>query len=70
MPATQNARIEVIDMFGNLVKVLYEGQLQRGLNTVSWDGTNSNGVIVPAGTYIYRISSGNEVVTGKMSFVK
>ena len=70
MPATQRARIEVVDMLGNLVKVLHDGELQRGFNKVSWDGTNNSGTLVPAGTYIYRISSGNNVVTGKMTFIR
>jgi len=70
MPATQKARLEVLDIFGNVVKVLVDNELGRGYQKVAWDGRNASGHHAPAGTYIYRLTTVDEVLSGKMTLIR
>jgi len=46
-------------------------QLQSNQSTVSWDGKNENGKVMPSGTYLYQLSvSGNAVDSEKMLLLK
>ncbi|HPO64276.1 MAG TPA: FlgD immunoglobulin-like domain containing protein, partial [Candidatus Kapabacteria bacterium] len=62
--------LEVLDIYGNVLKSLVNSELQSGNHNYIWDGTNSRGELVTSGTYIYRLKVGDEVLTGKMSFVR
>jgi len=62
--------LEVLDIYGNIVKSLVNNELQAGNHNYIWDGTNSRGDIMSSGTYIYRLKVGDEVSTGKMSLVR
>jgi len=62
--------LEVLDIYGNVVKSLVNNEIQAGNHNYVWDGTNSRGELVTSGTYIYRLKVGDEVLTGKMSFVR
>jgi flagellar hook assembly protein FlgD len=37
------------------VKVLYDGTMQEGQNTLGWDGSSSTGSHVASGVYYFRI---------------
>jgi hypothetical protein len=62
--------ILVYDVAGRLVRTLRSGQIPAGVHNVVWDGRNDNGVPVGSGVYLYRVSVGQEKVTGKMVMVK
>ena len=61
-------KIEVVDLFGNLVKTIVQGEMQSG--SYSWDGLNESGVSVSDGAYILKLSYGNSVKTLKMTLNK
>ncbi len=63
-------KFDVIDIFGNVVNTLVNGEQPSGSNSVTWNGTDSQGNPVASGTYIYRLSAGNHVLTGKMTLTK
>jgi Subtilase family/FlgD Ig-like domain len=52
-----NATVTIFDILGKKVKSLYKGNMEPGQYTLSWDGTNEQGIKVPSGLYIYSFSS-------------
>ncbi|MCD6169630.1 MAG: gliding motility-associated C-terminal domain-containing protein [Candidatus Latescibacteria bacterium] len=60
-------KIAIFDLGGVLVKTTYEGQETKGrYRHILWDGTDSEGRLMPPGAYIYRIS----IDTAEDSFSK
>lgn len=70
LPEAQNVKLEVVDIFGKVVKVIEDGFLGARNHTYSYDGNDSNGSPLATGSYIYRLSTDKEVLTGKMSIVR
>ena len=50
-----NARIEIFDLQGKLVRFLADGFYMAGNYSVIWDGTDAIGNSVAAGVYFYRL---------------
>ena len=57
-------------MFGRIVRSLFDGVATSGRTTVEWDGTDNSGANVATGTYIYRLTSGNNVEVAKMTLTR
>ena len=57
--------VEIVNLLGQTVKSLYNGQQASGVQELVWDATSNNGVKVPFGTYFVR-----QVVDGKTSVKK
>ncbi|MCK5313070.1 MAG: flagellar hook capping protein [Desulfobacteraceae bacterium] len=57
LPKPGEVRVEVYDSGGRVVKALYLGQRDMGPHSIQWDGTDSNGVLVPDGTYTYAVGA-------------
>ncbi len=55
--AIENARIEIFNLYGHMVKEILLPNAYVGTNTVDvqWDGRDSQGIILPAGAYSYRL---------------
>jgi hypothetical protein len=70
LPSASNVRLEVLDVFGNVVKTLFDGSLPGAYHSYNWDGRDDAGAYVSSGTYIYRLSSGDQTRTAKMTLVK
>ncbi|MDT3740017.1 MAG: FlgD immunoglobulin-like domain containing protein [Candidatus Kapabacteria bacterium] len=70
VPKTQNVKLEVVDLFGNVVRVLANETLNAQEHSYTFDGNDNSGNALPSGSYIFRLSSENEVLTGKMSIVR
>ncbi len=70
LPSAGEARLEVYNVQGQLVKTLVEGHLDAGTHQVVWDGTDGTGAEVASGVYLYRLTAGDQVETRKMSLVK
>jgi hypothetical protein len=68
-PDESNVRLEILDVFGNVVKTLVaEGN--NGTRTVEWNATDNNGLSVASGSYICRLIAGNATRTINMTVVK
>ena len=69
--AAANATITISDSSGNTVKTISSTNLSSGINSVTWDGTDSSGNTQSKGTYTFTISatdsSGNGI-TASTSF--
>ena len=70
VPVTTNARLEVFDIQGRLVRTLLSGSLSAGVHTVSWNGQDGTAHIVASGLYLCRFQSPLYTATRKMLLVK
>ena len=70
VPTAQNVNLEIVDIFGKVVKTLISNEMMNGEKTFFWNGTNDLGMKVSTGSYLYRLTVGNEVLTKKMSYIQ
>jgi hypothetical protein len=66
----QNVTLQVLDIFGRVVRTIVDNQLLNGTNEYSWNGSNEGGAKVADGNYILRLVAGNEIITKKISYIK
>lgn len=52
-----SVQITILDQSGQVLRTLDYTGLQAGLNQAQWDGKDSQGAAMPAGTYEYAISA-------------
>lgn len=57
--------LSIYDAAGKLVRTLYNGKVQPGWRTTSWDCRGDDGRRVSPGTYLYRLTADGRTVTGK-----
>jgi hypothetical protein len=55
--ANRNARLDVVDLNGRLVRNLFEGALPAGPHSRTWDGRDASGTPAGAGIYYIRFSN-------------
>jgi flagellar hook assembly protein FlgD len=48
----------VFDLGGDVVSILYRGQLAAGDHSTTWNGTNQQGRAVARGIYFIRVVAG------------
>jgi hypothetical protein len=63
-------KLEIVDMFGRTVRTLFDGVATSGKTTVEWDGTDDSGSNVATGTYMYRLTNGNNTEVAKMTITR
>lgn len=68
LPQESRVHVEIIDLQGRQVRLLFEGQQPSGRQQLIWDGTNSNGAREAGGRYFYIITTEKEQLTGQMVF--
>jgi hypothetical protein len=71
VPGSVEARLDVYDVSGRLVRMLLHGDpVQPGLHQVTWDGRDEEGRRVATGVYFYRLRAGSFTRTGRMVVIK
>jgi hypothetical protein len=65
-----HARLVIVNMVGQEVRVLLDRQVAPGDHEVLWDGRDEQGVGVPSGVYVYRLESEGQVVTRRALMIK
>lgn len=65
-----DARVDVFDVNGRLVRTLVEGMLTAGNHKVSWNGRADNGSRAASGLYFVHLQSGDVVKTVKATLLK
>jgi len=65
LPRSGSVNLSVYDLHGQLVKVLFEGNLSAGRYSRVWSGAKS-----ASGVYFYQLQTSDFVTTGKMVLVK
>ncbi len=57
LPAAGEARLQIFDLSGRLVSTIADGEQAAGMHTVTWNGDDHSGQIVPDGIYFYRLTT-------------
>ncbi len=70
LPASGRVSLKVYNISGQLVKTLVEGRQTAGGHRADWDGRDNAGRSSSAGVYIYRLSTEQGELTGKMVLLK
>ena len=71
LPEASQVTLKIYNILGQEIKTLVHGEKSAGFYTLQWDGTNSLGVRVSSGLYIYRISTNSGFVRSrKMLYLK
>lgn len=70
MPKAGNARLDVFNVKGQLVKNLFNGNAPYGKTNLVWNGTDNSGQNVPSGLYFYRLNTNGRSETRKMMLMK
>ena len=63
-------RLEIFNTRGQLLRVLVDGNLPAGEHDAVWNGETEDGRQAASGTYFYRLTTGDDRITRKMSLVK
>jgi agmatine/peptidylarginine deiminase len=63
-------KIEVHDVRGRQVAVLFDDFCEAGTGWVEWDGRSASGDPLPSGVYFYSIASGKQTETRRMVLLK
>lgn len=67
---TQQVRISLYDMAGNLVTVLAEDIYAQGSHSIAWDGKDASGRGAASGTYVVRLETAQEMDSQKIMLVR
>jgi hypothetical protein len=62
--------LSIFNLKGQQVRSLVAKIMGNGAHTVNWDGKDNNGIVLPSGTYLYKLRVNGFEVTRKMEFVK
>lgn len=65
-----DVQLEVFNTLGRRVTTLVDGFKSAGQHSVTWDGRDSQGLAVPSGVYLYRLTAGTETALRKMTLLK
>ena len=66
----RNVVVEIFDITGQLVNTLVDKEQLAGWHNVQWNGTYGSGQTAPAGLYIGKVSTGNDIKTTKLMLLK
>jgi len=70
LPQRGEARLELFDLSGRLVRTLASGELEAGSHAYLWDGRNDAGQSAGAGLYFARATAGGQTLTQKVMLMK
>ncbi|MEO0080193.1 MAG: FlgD immunoglobulin-like domain containing protein, partial [candidate division WOR-3 bacterium] len=57
LPNEARVRLAVFDITGRLIRTLVQGEQAAGGYTVTWNGRDDAGRLVPTGTYLYKLET-------------
>ncbi|MGH7456375.1 MAG: FlgD immunoglobulin-like domain containing protein, partial [bacterium] len=63
-------QLSVYNLQGQEVRTLVFGQMNPGRHTITWNGRDNSGKIVPSGIYLYKLRVNGFEQTRKMTFMK
>lgn len=70
IPQGGHVSLDVLNVLGQRVRRLIDGDYPAGTHQITWDGLDNNGSPAATGIYFYRISSNDFTSTRKMLLVK
>ena len=63
-------KLEVFSINGDIVRTLLNRKVSAGQFSVSWDGVNDSGALVPSGIYFYRLIAKDVQLVGKATLMR
>jgi len=70
IPNDELVSLTVYNMLGHEIANLVNQDLAKGEYQVTWDGKDNNGLVVPAGSYVYLLKAGDVTKIRKMTYMK
>ncbi len=70
IPFPSRVEIDIFNLLGRRVRILFSGFREAGQGQVRWDGTDQIGATVASGVYLYRLRVGNYSEARKMLLLK
>ena len=70
LPASQDIRIDILNLKGEFVRTLYNGSCAAGSHKVMWDGRDEHGNQVPSSLYLYSIATNELHISRKMILLR
>jgi aminopeptidase N len=70
IPKREKVTLRIFSILGELVRVLLDGEMEPGFQTVRWDGRTADGAAAPSGSYLYRLATGTSSVSRSMILLK
>ncbi|NVO19588.1 MAG: agmatine deiminase family protein [Bacteroidetes bacterium] len=70
LPEKAHVKLDILSLNGSLISTIVNQVQEKGSYSVQWNPSDANGNPLPAGIYIYRLLTGNEVCTGKISLIR
>jgi hypothetical protein len=70
LPEGEDVKIEIYNIIGQSVAVLADGYFDAGHYDIVWNGQDPDGNQISSGVYLYRLVTGSEVLTKKMTLLK
>ena len=64
------ARVEVFSLTGQRVAILQHGPLKAGRHRVHWNGRDHQGRSLASGVYLYRLETGEDIQTRKLTLLR
>jgi hypothetical protein len=63
-------RLDIYSTNGQIIRTLVNGTVTAGTNSVQWDGKDTMGRPVASGTYLYRLTNGQNTSVRRMVLVR
>ena len=72
VPFRSDVKLEIYDMMGHLVKTLYNDEVagSNGNYRIEWDGRDDAGYEVSSGSYMYKLTAGESVLSKTLTIVR
>lgn len=65
-----HARLNIYDLSGRWVTVLFDGETGAGAHTLAWDGSNSSGRPARSGVYFVRLEANGRTESRHVTLVR
>jgi len=69
-PVSGNVTIEIFNIAGQLIKNVFNGNVNAGIHSVNWNAADNSGNNVSSGVYYYKLTAGDRIDTKKMVLLK
>lgn len=70
VPTQSRVTLQILNVLGQVVATVYDGECSAGTFAASWNARNAQGETVSSGMYFYRLSAGEHVSTRKLLLLK
>jgi hypothetical protein len=70
LSSSGKTEVNIFNVVGQKVRSLFNGELNKGVHSITWDGTNDFSSNLPSGIYIVAVNTGKMVNAIKLTYLK